>query len=140
MLYFLVFLLVCLSTAYQLSDYEASCIIPIFITRIGFISEENLRNSMRGIFSQFSKIYPSSKLFLMVLEKLLQQNTEARLESLPQLHQMLRSQGNNSSSNFVFVIFLFVKINCVPIMSLQKLTQSNQYIDVRILCWWSNTL
>lgn len=83
---------------YHLNDYEANCIVPIFVSRIGFILEESSRQTMRAVFGQFNKIYPASKLFTLLLQTLNTQNSEARLETVPQLYTMLRSQGMSVAS------------------------------------------
>ncbi len=88
---------------YHLNDYEANCIVPIFVSRIGFILEESSRQTMRSVFGQFNKIYPASKLFTLLLQTLNTQNSEARLETLPQLYTMIRSQGMSVSSPEVVV-------------------------------------
>jgi cytoskeleton-associated protein 5 len=88
---------------YHLNDYEANCIVPIFVSRIGFILEESSRQTMRSVFGQFNKIYPASKLFTLLMQTLNTQNSEARLETLPQLYTMIRSQGMSVSSPEVVV-------------------------------------
>jgi cytoskeleton-associated protein 5 len=92
-----------LISGYHLSDYEANCIVPIFVSRIGFILEDSSRQTMRAVFGQFNKIYPASKLFTLLLQTLNTQNSEARLETLPQLYTMIRSQGVSVASPDVVV-------------------------------------
>lgn len=86
------FLSVLDNAGYFLNEYEVSCFMPFFIQKLGD-PKETLRVKLRLIIKQFSRVYPSSKLFLFVLKGIDSKNSRTRTECLDEIASLLQRNG-----------------------------------------------
>lgn len=77
---------------YQLNDNEAGLILPILCEKSGH-NNAMFRQMIRGVIHSTCKIYPSEKVFLMVLQGLSSKNARSKVECLDELTSLIQEFG-----------------------------------------------
>uniref|UniRef100_T1JI26 TOG domain-containing protein n=1 Tax=Strigamia maritima TaxID=126957 RepID=T1JI26_STRMM len=79
---------------YHLVENEANAFIPYLVMKVGD-PKDTVRQSVRNIMKQICKLYPSSKVFSLVMEGLKSKNARQRTECLDELGNLIESYGIN---------------------------------------------
>ena len=78
---------------YALKDYEAALFLPFFIGKMIGDSKDAIRTRVRTLLRRFYPVFPSSKVFLYLLEGLKSKNARTRAECLDEMASLVERQG-----------------------------------------------
>lgn len=78
--------------SYTLTEYEASILLPCLVEKSGH-NIEKVREKMRELTKLICCIYPTSKLFVYILEGLKSKNNRTRIESVDHVGYMIDRYG-----------------------------------------------
>lgn len=81
-----------IDNSYNVFDTEANSFIPYLVLKIGD-PKDAVRDRVRAIFKQLSRMYPPGKIFTLVIEGLKTKNARQRTECLEELGNLIEEFG-----------------------------------------------